>query len=62
MFGEAPNGFCDWLRNEGILFKQGKWLVPKLDFTMLGVFEVKIEEGSDGVVFIQTFVTPRGMT
>ncbi len=62
VFGEAPNGFCDWLRNEGILFKQGKWLVPRRDFTLLGVFEVKIEEGPGGIAYVQTFVTPRGMT
>lgn len=61
VFGEPPNGFCEWLRSEGILFKQGRHLVPKRDFTLLGVFEVKVEEGVSGPAYVQTFVTPRGM-
>ncbi|MCJ2025572.1 phage antirepressor KilAC domain-containing protein [Methylobacterium sp. J-067] len=57
MFGEEPNGFCDWLQNEGVLIKQGEWLVPRRE-----VFEIKIEEAPGGIAFVQTFVTPRGMT
>lgn len=58
---EALAGLDDAAAVE-VLFKQGKWLVPRRDFNLLGVFEVKIEEGPGGIAYVQTFVTPRGMT
>lgn len=59
--GLPPNLWIGWLRTQGILFYRGRNLVARQDMLDAGRFvqRVRVKEGEE---FIQTLVTPKGIS
>ncbi len=59
-----PNKFCQWLVDEGVMFRRGSGgaLIPKspYDQKSRGYFKVKVTKFEDKSTF-QTYFTPRGV-
>lgn len=55
-----PNLFVRWLKT-AYLFYQGANLVPYVRYRQLGIFDVRQEIGPDGKIYLQTYITPRGL-
>lgn len=60
VIGAGPNTMIKELIGKGVLFRQGRKLVPRADLLDRGLFEVK-EVLVDGKAYCQTYVTPKGL-
>ncbi len=60
ILGIKEREFIGWLRDDGVIFKQGNHWLPKAAYQHAGYFEVKTGEAS-GHAYHQTRFTPAGI-